>query len=156
MSQGSEIPGLVRREVWYSDSRDAGVSKLSNNEFHPARCLHNLCCIVHDYVVPIHNCIGGMVELNCTIGCSCIATRFHTIHQPVVTQSVDMGSYAWSSHFPFLSDPYRSDPEEAKLFLFLVLAPLGPTAKTVQLFTSDASQTHIKYRFRKLTTRTIQ
>ena len=56
--------------------------------------------------------------------------------------------------------PLWSDLEEAKLFLFFLflflLAPLGPTEKTVQLFTSDASQTHIKYRFRKLTTRTIQ
>ena len=54
--------------------------------------------------------------------------------------------------------PLWSELEEAKLlFLFLfLLAPLGPTAKTVQIFTSDASQTHTIYRFRKLTTRTIQ
>ena len=36
MSQGSEIPGLVR-QVWYSDYRH-GVSKLSNNEFHTLPC----------------------------------------------------------------------------------------------------------------------
>ena len=43
----------------------------------------------------------------------------------------------------YLSDPYRSDLEEAKLWLFLFLGPLGLTAKTVQIFTSHASQTHI-------------
>ena len=57
----------------------------------------------------------------------------------------------------FIVGPLWSDLEEAKLFLLLfLLAPLGPTVKTVQIFTSDASQTHMKYRFRKLTTRTIQ
>ena len=46
----------------------------------------------------------------------------------------------------FLSDPIGgSDLEEAilSLFLSLLLWPLGPTANTVKLFTSDASQTHI-------------
>ena len=60
--------------------------------------------------------------------------------------------------FPFLSDPCGgSDLEEAKLWLWLLffLGPLGLTAKTVQIFTSGASQTYITIIFRKLKTRTI-
>ena len=53
----------------------------------------------------------------------------------------------------FLSDPYRSDPEEANLSLSLLsVRLLGPTANSVKLFTSEALQTHMTIIFRKLMT----
>ena len=45
--------------------------------------------------------------------------------------------------FSIFVGPLWSDLEEAKLFLFLLLGPLGLTANTVQIFTCHASQTHM-------------